>query len=204
MNVLALCADPGVPLDGRKGATVHLTELWRALAGAGAGVRGVAGVRGTAPVEAPPGVEVIAVSAARDAGAATFAGHIVAAARAARAVPRAVQPDWILERLALDSEAGVALARELDIPLVVEVNAPLDEEARRFRGVAPDDVTSARLRTTLAGADLVVCVSAALVPWVVAHGGSALRTRVLPNGVRIAAFEGLRPEPAPGAPVRVA
>jgi glycosyltransferase involved in cell wall biosynthesis len=204
VNVLALCADPGIPVDGVKGASVHLTELWRALAGNGAQVRGVACVRGAAPGIVVPGVEVTAIRAVRAGDPAPFSGRILAAARAQLARPGAVRPDWILERLALDSEAGATLSRELDVPLIVEVNAPLDDEARRFRGATPGVETVARLKATVGAADLVVCVSEALVPWVIAHGGSAGRTRVLANGVRVEAFAGPRSGRASGAPARVA
>lgn len=205
MNVLALCADPGIPLDGMKGATIHLTELWRALAAEGAAVTGVAGVRGADPVAIAPGVEAVHLSGPAGADAGSFAERVGAVARAALARPDAPSPDWILERLALDSDAGLSLARERGVPLVVEVNAPLDDEAARYRGATIGDGTRARLRATLSGAALVVCVSDALVPWVVVHGGVVGRTRVLPNGVRVATFGGPRIAPAtPGAPVRVA
>ena len=203
MNVLALCADPGIPLDGVKGATVHLVELWRALAAEGAGVRGVAGVRGSAPVDVAPGVDVVAVPGPRQAGAPPLPARVVAAVREELARPGAARPDWILERLALDSDAGLTLALALGVPLVVEVNAPLDDEARRFRGATIGDGAKAALHATLAGAALVVCVSDALVPWVLARGGLADRVRELPNGVRVAAFGGLRNERPPGTPVRV-
>jgi glycosyltransferase involved in cell wall biosynthesis len=203
VNVLALCADPGIAYDGTKGASVHLRELWRALAAEGALVSGVAAVRGAVPPELPPGVALHALPGGSGSAPPSVAERVLAAARAAVEAPGAPRPDFILERLALDSAVGATLARRLGVPLVVEVNAPLDEEAARYRGATPDATTQARLRETLAAADLVVCVSRPLVPWVVAHGGSAGRTQVLPNGVRVDLFGGPRIEASPGAPVTV-
>ncbi len=202
MNVLALCADPGIAYDGTKGASVHLRELWRALGAEGAAVCGVAAVRGEAPPPLPPGVTLKPIARGRDDGA-VIAERVFAAALAAVTLPAARRPDFVLERLALDSAAGVTLARRLGVPLVVEVNAPLDDEAARYRGATPGPATRKRLHDTLATADLVVCVSRPLVPWVVARGGSSRRTLVIPNGVRVDLFDGPRPEPPAGAPVRI-
>jgi glycosyltransferase involved in cell wall biosynthesis len=203
MNVLALCADPGIAYDGTKGASVHLRELWRALGAEGAIVHGVAALRGEPAPDLPAGVSLHALPRDAQPDDSSVAERTLAAARAVLDAPGASAPDFILERLALDSVVGARVARERGVPLVVEVNAPLDEEAARYRGARPGPATEARLRETLATADLVVCVSSPLVPWVIAHGGSAPRTLVLPNGVRVDLFGGPRLESSPGTPVRV-
>lgn len=202
MNVLALCADPGIAYDGTKGASVHLRELWRALGAEGATVCGVVAVREEGLPCPPPGVTLRPIARGRDDGT-VIAERVFTAALAVVTAPGARRPDFVLERLALDSAAGAALARRLGVPLVVEVNAPLDDEAARYRGATPGPATRERLHETLATADLVVCVSRPLVPWVVARGGSSRRTLVIPNGVRVDLFDGPRPEPPAGAPVRI-
>jgi glycosyltransferase involved in cell wall biosynthesis len=203
-SILAVCADPGIPLDGVKGASIHVLELWRALAESGAVVRGVAGVRDPGRVPVVPGVSIRAVpleAARRDGG---FSSAVSAAAGELVADPSLPRPRWILERLALGSEVGARMADDLGLPLVVEVNAPLDEEAARFRGVRRGRAARLSLERTLSRADVIVCVSSALVPWVLARGGSKSAARVLPNGVRVDAFGGPRPVPAAGAPLSIA
>ncbi len=194
MRITGLCADPGIRLDSVKGATVHLGELWCALAREGAEVTGIAPWGGgPLSLEEAPGLTLVPVPIDRDAP--DVAERVLAAARAVSAA----RPDAVLERLSLDSDVGLELARALRVPLLVEVNAPLDEEATRFRGRAP--TPEPRMRRLLEGADVVYVVSRALVDWAVARGAHAERVRVLPNGVDVAAFEGVRP--APGATTRV-
>ncbi|HEY2955266.1 MAG TPA: glycosyltransferase family 4 protein [Candidatus Eisenbacteria bacterium] len=185
MRVLALSTDPGVPLDGTKGAAVHLLELWSALARAGVEVAGVAPARGAAGI--PPRGPRLSIwpvaGERRDAG--VVAAGVEAAAIAAGEAER---PDAVLERLSRASDLGARLARRFDVPLAVEVNAPLDDEAARFRGQPPSEEASRAQARLLAAADLVICVSEELVPYVVARGARPERVLVLPNGVDVEAF----------------
>jgi glycosyltransferase involved in cell wall biosynthesis len=183
MRLLALCADPGVPLDSAKGAAVHLLELWRALARAGVDVTGVAPARGATGVPRRGShLSIYAVPGERH-NPAMIAAGVEAAALAASEGQR---PDAVLERMSRSSDLGARLARRFDVPLAVEVVAPLDDEAGHFRGENGSE--SAAQRHLLAAADLVICVSEELVPHVVARGASPERVRVIPNGVDVEAF----------------
>ncbi len=185
MRLLALCADPGIPLDATKGAAVHLLELWRALARAGVEVTGVAPARGAAGVpRRGPRLSIYAVPGERRDPRILAAG-VEAAALAASEGER---PDAVLERLSRTSDLGASLARRFDVPLAVEVNAPLDDEAARFRGEAWNEAASRAQRRLLAAADLVICVSEELVPYAVARGARPERVLVLPNGVDVERF----------------
>jgi glycosyltransferase involved in cell wall biosynthesis len=206
VRLLALCADRGIRLDAVKGATIHLTELWRALARAGVEVTAIAPSRTRAPAFDHSGVTIHPIPVGQmhedePNGAADLAALVLAAA--SEAVARGPAPDAVLERLALGSEAGLVLARCLQLPLVVEINAPLDEEARRFRGYdAPPEMLE-RQRRLLAGADVVYVVSDRLVSYASARGARPERVRVLPNGVDARAFAGPHVAADLGAPVRV-
>jgi glycosyltransferase involved in cell wall biosynthesis len=103
-------------------------------------------------------------------------------------------PNAIYERYALFGTAGLSLARELDIPLVLEVNAPLADEQAAHRGLAFCDAARATERAVLGGADRVVAVSATLRDWLVDAGVAPERIEVLPNGVDTVRFA-----PAAGA-----
>jgi len=193
VNILAVCADPGIPLDSTKGATVHVLDLWRALARQGDQVTGVAAWRGGGiPEIAVPGLSLRPVPSG-GAAAADFPSRLRAEARL---LAQSLRPDIVWERLALASDLGREVAEEAGVPLVVEVNAPIDEEATRFRRAnVPDEARSAQLRL-LAAADLVYCVSEALVPYARSRGADPALIRVLPNGVDTHAFAGPRIEPA--------
>ncbi len=196
VKILALCADPGVRLDAVKGATIHVTELWRALARAQAQVTGVAPC-GPGAIPELPGVEVHAVPVT---GPGDLPARVLTAALSAAA--RGPAPDAVLERLALDSEAGLELARRLGVPLIVEINSPLDEEARRFRGRELTAETTARQARLLAAAEIVYVVSDALSDYAIRRGADPARVRVLPNGVDVAAFDRPRIAADPAGPVR--
>lgn len=189
MNVLALCADPGIPLESTKGATVHLLELWRAMVRQGDNVTGLAAWRGgDIPEMTAMGLALLPVRAHRGKDEDFLATFREAALIAARAV----RPEVVWERLALASDVGRDVAERLGVPLVVEVNAPIDEEAVRFRSAArPDAARSAQLRL-LSAASLVYCVSEALIPYARSRGADPAALRVLPNGVDTRAFLGER------------
>lgn len=200
MNIAYVCADFGIPIHGTKGASIHVRELSRALTGAGHAVRVYTPRAGGPP---PPGFNVpvrevppdAAAQAAFDALAADpAAGPAVAAAVRALtytgALPHRVAaevasfgPDVVYERHALFGGAGLALARALGVPLVVEVNAPLADEQARHRGLAFPAVARRVERETLRAADHVLPVSGALRDWLLDLGVDAARVTVLPNAV---------------------
>ncbi|MEO5988596.1 MAG: glycosyltransferase family 4 protein [Candidatus Eisenbacteria bacterium] len=219
MRVLAVCADPGVPLDGTKGASVHLRAIWTALAREGCELHGIAFHRGVNMPQPVPGLHlrpvrpmtpsgggVSSAPRAQQAGVRTASLATPTPVQAILAAARGIAADVVFERLALGSDAGLTLARELGVPLVVEVNAPLDEEAARFRH-APSAEDLEALKRTLAGAYRVQVVSEALLPWARTRG--ARDVRVLPNGVDYDLFASARLSRAErelageGVPVRV-
>lgn len=108
-----------------------------------------------------------------------------------RALPhlREFAPDFIYERYSLFARAGSVLARELGVPLVLEVNAPLSDEQRDHRGLVFAEAARRLERATLLAADRIVTVSPELRRWVVAQGVEPGRVAVLSNAVDPARFE---------------
>jgi glycosyltransferase involved in cell wall biosynthesis len=201
MRIAHLTTDPGVPYGGRKGASVHVAELVDALAGEGAEVLVL--VSSVAPDAAAPtagaGIEALPVP-----------GKGSSAAERLAAEPQ--RTDWIeqrlarfgadalYERLALHSAAGSRAAARLGIPYVVELNAPLVDEARRYRGLEEPEAAARLEREVLAGADLVLAVSRPLAGHALRCG--AARVEVLPNAVDIERYPP-RPDRRRGHPVAV-
>lgn len=190
MRILHVCADAGIPLDGSKGASVHLRSLAEALARdhevvlvvrrpASGPAGGTAGATG-AGASAPPAALVLEGPASLDA-----------------AVARAGVPDVVYERYSLGHLDGLDLARRLDRPFVLEMNAPLAAEAQQHRPgtvAAGDAEAEARL---LREADLVITVSTPLRDHVAAVRGPR-PTLVVHNGVDPARFGSPRPkDPVP-------
>jgi glycosyltransferase involved in cell wall biosynthesis len=210
VRIAYVCTDFGVPVFGTKGASVHVRELARALGALGHEVVLLTPRPGGTP---PPGfaphvahLELEPPDAALYEALLRDPGAGVPVARELRALlygstfrPRALEllrrfrPDVVYERHSLLSQAGAALADALDVPLVVEVNAPLADEQAEHRGLAFAETARGIEREVLTGAAHVVAVSSALRAWLTELGVDPGRIVVLPNGVDAERFT-----PAPG------
>jgi glycosyltransferase involved in cell wall biosynthesis len=115
-------------------------------------------------------------------------------------LPSEGQPTWlaakfawggvetVLERYSLPSGPALQAARTLRLPYTLEVNAPLVDEAARFRGLQDVEVWRERERILLSEADRVVVVSQALRDHVIAAGARSGAIKVVPNGVQVDLF----------------
>ena len=92
------------------------------------------------------------------------------------------QPDVVVERYSLGHDTGLDAARRWDVPFVLEVNAPLVEEASRHRHGTVVSIDADVERRLMMRADLVTAVSEPLREWVTKRRGSSRGTAVLSNG----------------------
>jgi starch synthase len=184
MRIAYLSTDPGVPYGGRKGASVHVSELVDALAEEGARV--LALVSGVEPGAAPPAsgatVEALPVPGKGASAAERLAAEPQRTDWLEQRLAR-FRPDALYERLALHSVAGSRAAARVGIPHLVELNAPLVDEARRYRGLEDGEAAARLEQTVLRGADLVLAVSRPLA--LHAMGRGAPRVEVFPNAVAV-------------------
>jgi len=93
----------------------------------------------------------------------------------------AFAPDVIYERHCLFTTAGRELARHFNIPLLLEVNAPLVLEQQKMRGLSLPLVARAAERLVLETADHVLVVSQMLRQYMTDLGVSPDRVSVIPN-----------------------
>lgn len=91
-------------------------------------------------------------------------------------------PDAFIERLSLFGHAGLDLAGIYNRPLILEVNALLSDEARRFRSLQLHALAKEVERRVFARADRIITVSTALAQRLAAQGVDASRITVIPNG----------------------
>lgn len=91
-------------------------------------------------------------------------------------------PDFVYERHALHCRAGLDIARELGVPLLLEVNSPMVEEMRTLGKLRFPARARATERLVLAGADRVLAVSQVLAAQLQALGAPADRLLVVHNG----------------------
>ncbi|HEX2069509.1 MAG TPA: glycosyltransferase family 4 protein, partial [Actinomycetota bacterium] len=179
MKILQICADRGIPLDGTKGASVHLRSMASAFRSQGHHVR------------------LFVADVGEDRNATDeFPAQILEPGSLAEDARRWGPPDLVYERYALGHLQGLDAARALGAPFVLEVNAPLVLEASRHRpGTvrAGDDELERRL---FRSADVVAAVSEPLRKYVADARGTDQGTLVVRNGCDPDVF----PTPAPLCP----
>jgi len=186
MRVLYLSADPGVPILGHKGASVHVRELASAMAVAGATVTVVSpriGAEGdvlSAPIEL---VSIEPVLPREHADASSLLGAVARQAAQIRRIGERFGADAVYERFSLFSDGGVKAARALGIPHVLEVNAPLREEALRYRTLPHASLAATIERRVFAATDRVFVISRTLARLLEAAGVAAGRIEVAPNAI---------------------
>jgi glycosyltransferase involved in cell wall biosynthesis len=197
VRIACLSTDPGIAWGGPKGASVHLAEIVEALRTEGVEtlvlVSGIA-----AEALAPAGVTLEALPGPRKGSSvdALLAGEDELTSWLAERL-RAFAADAVYERIALHSSAGSRAASALGIPHIVELNAPLPEEAARYRRLDRPEEAERLERETLSGADLVLPVSSPLAVYAQERG--AQRVEVTPNAVVPERFANL-PARDPAAP----
>jgi glycosyltransferase involved in cell wall biosynthesis len=201
MRVAYVCADQGVPVFGRKGCSIHVQEVVRALGGMGMDVDLFAARPEGAP---PPGLEGVpfhGLPAVRGSDHAGREQAALAANQVLRATLEREGPyDLVYERYSLWSFAGMEYARAANVPGLLEVNAPLIEEQAQHR-VLHDRAAALRVaERVFAAADILIAVSDEVKNYLKQYAGAADRTHVIPNGVNPDRFPaGLAPS-LPGPP----
>lgn len=194
-RVAYVCADPGIPPDGSKGASVHFRSLAAAFAQVGQELDVFVARDGSVDGFRPHRARTVPTpKGAGPLGELLQVGHAETMLQALRAAgPHAA----VYERLSLFGLAGLVHARTLGVPYVVEVNAPLWREAAAFRGLSLQQTARGVCLDVLQQADAVLAVSAPLADELVAAGVPAARVQVLGNGADLATFRSAAPAAKP-------
>lgn len=153
MRIASVNADPGISPRRAKGAAVHLVEVREALRDAGA--------------------DVVAL----DEPDADKLGDLLATAHADARL------DLVYERYALGAFAAGRFARARGVPHVLEVNAPLSLEARRYRPERAAEVDEEAERALFGGATRIVAVSSAVARFARERGAAPDRVTCTANAV---------------------
>ena len=117
---------------------------------------------------------------------------MMAQAEQVEQIARAKSVDAIYERQSLFGLSGFRAAQRLDLPHVLEVNAPLCEEARRFRTLPYPQEAFEVERRVCRETDHVFANSEATTTRLVDAGVSPAKVTVVPNGVDVRKFTGRR------------
>ncbi len=180
MRVAYIVADPGVPVFGTKGASVHVQEIVRSFRARGAEVTVYATRRGA---DVPADLADLRVVEHRVRGTDTADRERSIRAAAAALAAAAVDDgcDLVYERFSLFSDAAAQVAAARGVPAVLEVNAPLIDEQRLHRELIDERRAVSTAHRALSTADVVACVSQPVAAWAREHGARA--PLVARNGV---------------------
>ena len=186
MRIAFVCMDPGVPIFGTKGCSVHVQEVVREFARRDAAVTVFAtrsgGNRSALPRNCD--VRLLAPMAASD--PAERERHLLELNEPlCKLLPKTGPFDFVYERYSLWSFAAMEYARAVGIPALLEVNAPLIEEQTAVRRLIDLDHAREAAERSFHAADALIAVSSQvadyLEEWPAAHG----RVHVVMNGVDV-------------------
>jgi glycosyltransferase involved in cell wall biosynthesis len=173
---------------------IHIAEIQRAFRDRGYEVVEVALVQAGCEAradEAGGSARGLAGIASRLAGrlplpvreAMELAYNLVAYRRLSRAIRR-LRPDFVYERYAANTFAGLAAARRHGVPFVLEVNSPLALEKAEHGGLFFRRLTRSIERRLCTGADVTIAVTRVLAGILEDEGVPPGKVVVMPNGVR--------------------
>lgn len=184
MRIAYVCTDPGIPVFGSKGASIHVQEMVRAFRKLGAEVT-LFSPRMNDPAPSDlAGVRCHPLKPETPAGKSDAEGRARQQLALNRTVAEALDAegpfDLVYERHALFAHAAMEWAKGRDIPSILEVNAPLIDEQKQHRSLACEEEAVAATGRTMQAAAQVIAVSQAVADYCAAFGADA---RVVPNGV---------------------
>ncbi len=200
-RVAVVCSDPGIPVFGRKGASVHLQAVLSELVRRGAEVHLVTPrPGGPAPAALAPVVvhELPAVAGQGTQDRETSARRSDAAVADVLDHLAGTSPtgplDLVLERYSLWGRNATAWAARHGVASVLEVNAPLVREQAAHRVLRDRRGAEDVARHALGRAGAVVCVSEPVAAWA-RQVTDPVRVHVVANGTDT---DRITPAPRPG------
>ena len=186
MRVAYVCADPGVPVFGRKGCSIHVRSILRELVRAGCEVDLFARRLGGEPTDELVTVRVQQLPRITQCVASEREQALAAGNRDLRIQLEQQGPyDLVYERYALWSYSAMQYAADGHIPSILEINAPLVREQLAHRELVDVDQATELSKLAFESATLLLAVSQGVADHI-RHDFVRLRAgqlHVVPNGV---------------------
>ena len=184
MRLAYVCADPGVPVFGQKGCSVHVQEVLRGFVRAGASVELFASRIAGAPPRDLQDITIHQLPCEKFADVQLQERFALASNTVLQGLLERNAPfDAVYERYSLWGHAAMAFARAADIPGVLEVNAPLIEEQSTYRELLNRVGAAGVARRAFHNASSIVAVSKEVADYVATFGVDRGKVHVIPNGV---------------------
>lgn len=201
-----VCVDPGIPVFGTKGASVHIQEIVRAWRALGHDVHIYCTRLGDERPADLADVPVTHIPVGKGTGAtereraASREREVAAAAQQIARMIKLSGARAVYERYSLFSTVLAQVSAKLGIPGYLEVNAPLVEEQLKHRILVDEERCWAELRAQLRAARRVATVSQDVADWCLRVGGDpdlAERIVVAANGVNLERIRPVEQGPEP-------
>jgi glycosyltransferase involved in cell wall biosynthesis len=195
-RIAYICTDPGVPVFGCKGCSVHVQEVIRGFLRQGAHVHLFARRFGG---EVPVGLESVPVTPLQFVQAANPQEREASLAEANERLPALLGAqgsfDLVYERHSLWSHGAMEWAKSRGVPALLEINAPLVEEQARHRMLVDRQGAAVSAARAFMAADQLVAVSSGVARWLLDQGAASDRVTVVGNGVDLSRFRPARRGP---------
>lgn len=188
MRIAYICADPGVPVFGHKGCSIHVQCVIQTLLQQGHEVELFAARIGGS---APPMLADVWLhrlpKLPKGKTQAEIAEREISALSANLDLRIALESrgpfDLVYERYSLWSCTGMEYAQSSNIPAVLEVNAPLIEEQSVHRGLVNQEEAKRMTQRALNASSVIVAVSAEVANYVTGFEIQPSKIHVIANGV---------------------
>jgi glycosyltransferase involved in cell wall biosynthesis len=183
VRIAYICADPGVPVFGQKGCSIHVQEMLRAFQRQGASVSLFATRLGgnppqdlvNIPIYRLPPIPKVEPEVRERVALATNPDIRLE-------LELAGSFDLIYERYSLWSYSGMEYAAERRIPGILEVNAPLIEEQAKHRGLVDREGAERVANRAFQAASQLIAVSSEIKTYL-KHYVRDDKIQVIANGV---------------------
>jgi glycosyltransferase involved in cell wall biosynthesis len=210
VRIAYISSDRGIPVNGTKGASIHVRGMAQALARRGHEVQILTA---RTDGEAPPGFlpriidfgfdrmlkdlrREIRAHGGDNLGNEAYSLLLnTALAQALTRLDERWGIDAIYERSSLWSWSALQFARERDLPFILEVNAPLVKEQATWRELSLQPIAAGLERLLMREADAISVPASGLRQHIETVAGRRRGIHVLPNGVDLALFRNPQPPP---------
>lgn len=188
MRVAYVCADPGVPVFGCKGCSIHVQAVVHALTRLGASVTLFATRASGQPPAGLKQIRLVPLPVPPGSGADRERAAAAANDELRSALGREKPFDLVYERYSLWSFAAMEHARAAGLPALLEVNAPLIEEQAVYRTLVDRDMAESASARAFGAATALLAVSREVASHLERDPAARGRVHVVPNGVEPARF----------------
>jgi glycosyltransferase involved in cell wall biosynthesis len=189
MHVAYITTDPGVPIFGQKGCSIHVQEVLRGMARLGVSLELFAThCQGTAP----RGLANIPLHPLLPFPKGDLAFREQACLGLNETLQKALQSqgpfNLVYERYSIWSFAGMEYARDNNIPGLLEINAPLIEEQALHRGLINRRGAEQVADRAFAAASALIAVSDEVADYLKSFPSARGKIHIIPNGVNPSLF----------------